>query len=87
MRTSLIALLMHSALLAQSPIAVASVTDTLTGEARLAPGSRALVRLTRAVSPDSLTVEVEVSRQHSLVVAKNVFMFYSPWSYCQGQPR
>src|SRR5688572_5287575 len=58
MRTLVIALIMQSAISAQVPIAILSVVNEVTGDMRLSPGSRALVRLTQSVARDSVTVQV-----------------------------
>jgi uncharacterized protein (TIGR03437 family) len=58
MRMLLLPLFIAPALLSQAPVAVLSVTDALTGDTRLAPSSRALIRLTRSVVPGSISVQI-----------------------------
>ena len=52
-----LALAMQCTLLAQ-PMVITSVGEALTGDARLAPGSRALIRVTQTLAPGSVTVQV-----------------------------
>src|SRR5687767_3370978 len=58
MRTVRWAFLLHTLLQAQAPLAVETVVDALTGQTRLAPGSRALIRLNASVAHQPVTAQV-----------------------------
>jgi uncharacterized protein (TIGR03437 family) len=62
------ALLFSSALLAQAPLSIDSITHELTGHTLFAPGSRALIRLTRTVTPQG-AVAVQIGGKEAGIVA------------------
>jgi uncharacterized protein (TIGR03437 family) len=73
-----------AALTAQPPIAVQEVVDAFRADTRIAPGSRALVRLTAHVASQSVSVDVDGRRATILGIAQTTIHVVIPLDLREG---